>query len=97
MRMSKCSTRLTSRLNSTPPIGEPKATEMPDAAAAENISLLRAMKHEVSNQASKQAGKCARARSTFILVDIAKQLDEQVRTAAGNMDKGTFLSKPHSR
>ena len=33
---------LTSRLNSTPPIGEPNATEIPAAAAAERTSRLRA-------------------------------------------------------
>ena len=33
---------ITSKLNSTPPIGEPKATDIPDAAAAERTSLLRA-------------------------------------------------------
>lgn len=32
----------TSRLNNTPPMGEPKATEMPDAAAAERTSRFRA-------------------------------------------------------
>jgi hypothetical protein len=34
---------LTSRLNSTPPIGDPNATEMPAAAAAESTSRLRAV------------------------------------------------------
>lgn len=34
--------RLTSRLNNTPPIGEPKATDIPEAAAAERTSLFRA-------------------------------------------------------
>jgi hypothetical protein len=33
---------LTSRLNRTPPIGEPNATEMPAAAAAESTSRFRA-------------------------------------------------------
>lgn len=33
----------TSRLNSTPPIGEPKATLIPEAAAADRTSLLRAV------------------------------------------------------
>lgn len=33
---------LTSRLNKTPPIGEPKATDIPEAAAADKTSLLRA-------------------------------------------------------
>lgn len=33
---------LTSRLNKTPPMGEPKATDMPEAAAAEKTSLFRA-------------------------------------------------------
>jgi len=33
---------LTSRLKSTPPIGDPKATEIPDAAAADSTSLFRA-------------------------------------------------------
>ena len=35
----------TSRLKSTPPIGEPKATEIPDAAAADKTSLLRALRY----------------------------------------------------
>lgn len=33
---------LTSRLNKTPPMGEPKATDIPEAAAAERTSLFRA-------------------------------------------------------
>lgn len=32
----------TSRLKRTPPIGDPKATDIPAAAAAEKTSLLRA-------------------------------------------------------
>lgn len=34
--------RLTSRLNRTPPMGAPKATDMPEAAAADRTSLFRA-------------------------------------------------------
>lgn len=37
-----CTYLLTSRLNRTPPIGEPNAADIPAAAAAERISLLRA-------------------------------------------------------
>ncbi len=33
---------LTSRLNNTPPIGDPKATEIPAAAAADKTSRFRA-------------------------------------------------------
>lgn len=38
----------TSRLNSTPPIGAPKATDMPDAAAAESTSLFRAVLRQMA-------------------------------------------------
>jgi hypothetical protein len=34
--------RLTSRENNTPPMGDPKATEMPEAAAADRTSRFRA-------------------------------------------------------
>lgn len=33
----------TSRLNSTPPMGDPNATDIPAAAAAERTSLFRAV------------------------------------------------------
>lgn len=36
-------TTSTSRLNKTPPIGDPKATDIPAAAAAERTSRLRAV------------------------------------------------------
>ena len=37
---------LTSRLNNTPPIGDPNATDMPAAAAAERTSRFRAVNFE---------------------------------------------------
>lgn len=42
-------TIITSRLNKTPPIGDPKATDIPAAAAAERTSRLRAVNLLVSN------------------------------------------------
>lgn len=71
-------------------MGEPKATEMPDAAAAESTSLFRAGK--VSHLSiSKDM-----AKPTFIIINAGKQLDEQVRAAARNVDQRTFLAQPHA-
>lgn len=44
----------TSRLNKTPPIGEPKATDIPDAAAADMISRFRADEKHVSKSDDKR-------------------------------------------
>lgn len=50
---------LTSRLNRTPPIGDPKATDIPAAAAADRTSRFRAMKFS-------QARKPESERAQFI-------------------------------
>lgn len=66
-------------------MGEPKATDMPAAAAAENTSRLRAKRF--SYGLTKRA-----ACITFIVVHGAEQLHEQIRRAASNMDQGSFLA-----
>jgi hypothetical protein len=63
--------KLTSRLNSTPPIGDPKATEMPAAAAADNTSRFRAVTCQTSRETTR-----AHSNYTFIAIDISKQLHE---------------------
>ena len=40
--MNNYECKITSRLNNTPPIGAPKATDMPAAAAADSTSRFRA-------------------------------------------------------
>lgn len=79
---------LTSRLNSTPPIGDPKATDIPAAAAAERTSRFRAV-----GRISK-----SRFRSwyllTFVAVEVVERFHEEVRTATRHMYQWALLSKP---
>jgi hypothetical protein len=83
---------LTSKLKRTPPIGEPKATEIPAAAAAENTSRFRAI-HQLANigRAERLAGRLP----TLVLVDVLEGLDKHVRNAACDMHQGAFLPQPH--
>lgn len=61
-------------------MGEPKATDIPDAAAADRTSRFRAIEF------SYVVGDQGVFGLTFVIVDIRKQLDEQIGTAACYMD-----------
>lgn len=79
----------TSRLKRTPPMGEPKATEMPAAAAADNTSRFRAVLI-LAYYGQKELGEI-----TFIAINIAKKLHKKIGATAGNVYKRTFLAQPH--
>lgn len=40
---------------------------------------------------------CRTGSLTLVLVNDGKQLDEQIRAAAGHMNKGTLFTQPHAR
>lgn len=61
-------------------MGEPKATDMPAAAAAERTSLFRA----VSDQLGLVQPKCCRLL-TLITIYGAEKFHEQIRTTARNV------------
>lgn len=86
---------LTSRLKSTPPIGDPKATEIPEAAAAESTSRFRAING--LTEMLERILSFSKLRLTFIVIDIGKQLDKHVCAATCYMHQGAFFSQPHSR
>lgn len=90
-RLQRRQFALTSRLNKTPPTGDPNATDMPEAAAAESTSRLRA---EIIS-----LGPVCRIKNndTLITVDIVKELDEQVRATTSYMDQGSLFTKPQTR
>jgi hypothetical protein len=85
------SATLTSKLNNTPPIGDPNATEIPAAAAAERTSLFLATL-EVRNMLDKMS-----EHSTFVTSDIVEKFHKKIRTTTSHMNKGSFLAKPHTR
>ncbi len=59
----------TSRLNKTPPIGDPKATDIPAAAAAESTSRFRAI--TVSNHREVYF-----LSHTFIAINVIEEFHE---------------------
>ena len=73
-------------------MGEPKATDIPDAAAAERTSLLRARTVSVLSSELPQTGQL-----TLILVDVGKEFDEEIGAAAGDVHKRTLFAQPHAR
>jgi hypothetical protein len=75
-------------------MGEPNATEMPEAAAADSTSLFRA--EQVLRMALTLMFQ-TKMKRTFIVVDGAEQLDEDIGTAAGNVNEGSLLAQPHAR
>jgi hypothetical protein len=75
-------------------MGEPKATDMPEAAAAERTSLLRAILASVCLVPDEMDMR--RGKLTLVVIDIGEQLDEEVRTAARYVNQRTLLSEPHS-
>ena len=74
-------------------MGEPKATDMPEAAAADRTSLFRAA--AVSLKSYLLADETG--RHTFIIVDARKQLRKDIGATTRNMDQGPFLAQPHAR
>lgn len=85
--------RQTSRLKSTPPMGEPKATLIPEAAAAESTSRFRAVynvRHHVEKLSTIEI-------HTLVLIDDGEQFDEEIRATTGHMHQRTFFTQPHSR
>lgn len=71
-------------------MGEPKATEIPAAAAADSTSRLRASVH-VSTFTSG-----GMLMLTLVSVDARKKFHEEARTTARYMDQGTFFAEPQS-
>ena len=80
----------TSKLNKTPPMGDPKATDIPAAAAAESTSRFRARPVSINWVVQLPS-------RTFIAVNAVKEFHEKVRTATRHMDEWPFLTKPHTR
>ena len=91
MAETKLFVMLTSKLNRTPPMGEPNATDIPAAAAADRTSRFRAI------YISDHAEYCAIGTYTFIAVDVRKEFHEKICATACDMHERTFLAKPHSR
>lgn len=81
---------LTSRLNRTPPMGDPNATEMPEAAAADKTSRFRAGQSQIFRYRLWRS-----PARTFIVIDIAEQFHQKICTTACYMHQRTLLAEPH--
>jgi hypothetical protein len=66
-------------------MGEPKATDIPAAAAAEKTSRFLARKSVMSYQNYRN-------RLTFVIIDITEKFHEYIGGTASNVYKRTFLS-----
>lgn len=80
----------TSKLNNTPPIGAPKATEIPAAAAADKASRFIARYVKYWNEIK------AITNLTFISIQIVERFHYNVRTTTSDMDQRTFFANPHT-
>ncbi len=68
---------------------------MPEAAAADKTSLLRAATRSAGPHIHSLARDIS-TQLTLITINVGEQLDEKIGTAAGNVDKGAFLPQPHA-
>lgn len=67
-------------------MGDPKATETPEAAAADRTSRFRA------TNVSQEFPTASRSLLTFIVIDVAKQFRKDVCATAGDMNQRAFFS-----
>ena len=75
-------------------MGEPKATDIPDAAAADRISRFRATEVLSCGITDEyDLGLCL----TFVVIDVREELYENVGAAAGHVNQRALLSQPHTR
>ncbi len=72
-------------------MGDPKATEMPEAAAADRTSLLRAMEPGQPRGTMEGEWK-SNGRRTFVVINVREELSEKIRTATCNMNQRSLLS-----
>ena len=77
----------TSRLNKTPPTGAPKATEMPEAEAADKTSRFRAAGLSILERTQGRPYQL-----TLIVIDTLKGLHKQIGTTASDVYKRTFFA-----
>lgn len=78
-------------------MGDPKATEMPEAAAADRTSLLRAIEPGQLRGDTLEGEWKSNDRRTFVVINVREELGEKIRTATCNMNQRSFLSQPHAR
>jgi hypothetical protein len=71
-------------------MGDPNATDMPAAAAAESTSRFRAITVSINWVVQLPS-------HTFIAINVIEEFHEKVRTATRYMDEWPFLTKPHAR
>ena len=79
---------VTSKLNKTPPMGEPKATEIPAAAAADRTSRFLAKDSSVDVFMSLSY----EVSLTFVGGEVSKELHQEVGATTSNMNKRPLFS-----
>lgn len=81
-----------SKLNRVPPIGAPKATETPAAAAALNISRRLPAQHMSTDGIGKR-----QIQPTFIILILTKHSTNDVPDTAADVHEGAFLAQAETR
>lgn len=82
--------RRTSRLNKTPPMGEPKATDMPEAAAADRTSRFRAGSWSACADTTGE-GETAAGASPSLPLMLPKSLMKRLAQQQATWTKGPSL------